>query len=118
MHRVLNFKGTEENFFFCGCTHGFHNKEFIWKKRGYNSSDEHTSAVLKIINDNIKPTDILFHLGDGFLNSTPEQVKDFLSKINCRTIYYCFGNHESSMYRIYRDQYKWIGGRKSGNLSR
>ena len=105
MNRVLHFKQTNESkVYFWGCTHFFHNPKWpvpLWKSRGYNSMEECTNSLRDKINQTCRKNDILFLVGDGFLNSTPEQVEDFLGTLNPK-IYYWWGNHESSTSKIYK----------------
>lgn len=89
---------------FTGCTHIYHNKDFIWKKRGFNDVAHHAAEVQRIINEKVKPTDTLIHLGDGFLNCSDVEAMKWLSGVHCRTICYIWGNHESSMFRAYQQR--------------
>lgn len=83
--------------------------------RGYDSSEEHTEAIKIKINKVCRPQDKLFILGDGFLNSTVEQVEDYLIGLNTE-IFYIFGNHESSIFKIYnREVQKWVMWNEQGN---
>jgi calcineurin-like phosphoesterase family protein len=108
MLKILRFSHGEApntRVFFWGCTHVFHQQPFIWKDRGHSSVEEHADSILTKINNKCTQNDILIHLGDGFLNSTPEMVDEFLGFINPR-VYYLWGNHESSMTKLYRNIYK------------
>lgn len=104
MSHCIKLKTSEDsNIFVWGCLHAFHKQPFVWQKRGYSSFEEHTESLLEKINNTCRPNDILFLLGDGFLNSEPSQVKDYLNKVKCK-ISYIFGNHESSVKRIYKEE--------------
>lgn len=70
----------------------------LWESRGYKNPSDMTEQIIKIINDFVKPKDILFNLGDLFLNSTLEQVENILSQIACQTMYCMFGNHPNPHY--------------------
>ena len=105
---ILN-QTPQTKIYFWGCTHIFHDPKWpvpLWKSRGYNSVQEHADQLLHKINSTVRDTDVLFHLGDGFLNSTPEMVDAYLDRINCKKINYLFGNHESSVKRIYKKHKK------------
>lgn len=93
----------DSQIWFTGCTHIFHKQPFIWEKRGYRSIEDHAYAVKVAINSCVRQGDTLIHLGDGFLNSTPEEVSQWLGGIYCENIYYIWGNHESSMSKLYRE---------------
>lgn len=117
MLQPIKFENTDNSkVYFWGCLHVFHDPKWdvpIWKGRGYNSVEEHAQGIKDKINNTCGPEDHLFIIGDGFLNSTPEQCANFLFSLN-PTIHYLFGNHESStikLYRQYRDyQYEYIVG--------
>jgi calcineurin-like phosphoesterase family protein len=104
MIKQFKFKGANNTIWFTCCPHIFHTKPFIWQKRGYNSFEEHANDIVHIINSYVKKDDTLFVLGDGFLNSTEEQVKKWWKRINCDNIKYVFGNHEGSMKKIYKQE--------------
>lgn len=103
MYKRLRINDRQENIWICGCLHIFHRPEFIWKKRGFNSIQEHVDGVAHIINEFVKPTDTLIVLGDGFLNATDELVTNWWNRINCLNVKYIFGNHESCMGRLYKN---------------
>jgi calcineurin-like phosphoesterase family protein len=90
--------------FFWGCTHTYHDPHWpipLWRMRGYSSVEEHAQGIKEKINSTCSTTDTLFLLGDGFLTSSPEQVEEFLLGLNPQ-IQYIWGNHESSITRLYR----------------
>lgn len=102
MLKPIKFEQTEtQKIYFWGCTHVFHKKDFIWQKRGYSSMEEHAEAIRNKINSTCTEHDILFHLGDGFLNSSIEQVEPYLHSLKPK-IQYILGNHESSITKLYR----------------
>lgn len=107
MNKRLKFTTSkEQNIWFSSDWHAYHNPINwdvpIWRQRGYNSAQKCTNDIILKINKDIKFNDILIYLGDGFLNSTPEQVESFFQRINCQNIYYLWGNHESSTSKIYK----------------
>ena len=96
-------QSTDTKIYFWGCTHIFHDPNWeipIWNSRGYKSVDEHAESIRYKINSTCSQSDILIHLGDGFLNSSPEKVESYLNSLNTN-IYYIWGNHESSTYKLY-----------------
>lgn len=95
--------GIEQNVFFTSDTHFNHNKEFVFKSRGYNDRYEHNEALITKINECIRAQDILFHLGDFCLNITPPEFQTIISRINCQNIYYIWGNHNSCIRKYYED---------------
>ncbi len=85
-----------------------HRREFIWESRGYKSPEDHTDSIISTVNDYVKENDILFNLGDLCLNTTPEEIENYLSRIVCKNIWCLFGNHnnphEKTIYRPVRDK--------------
>jgi calcineurin-like phosphoesterase family protein len=79
-----------------------HKKEFIWKKRGYNSPEEHDRGVISKINKLVLPYDNLWYLGDFCLNTSEQQFESYLSQISCQNINLIWGNHPNPIYKIYR----------------
>lgn len=75
-------------------THFNHNKDFIWKARGFNSVEEMNNEIIKRWNNIVKPDDIVYHLGDvimGDLNSGIEIINQLNGKIRL-----AIGNHDTS----------------------
>ena len=89
--------------FFTSDTHFNHAKNFIFEARGYKSVTEHNDALIAKINEVVRPEDTLIHLGDFCLNITPPEFEEILRRINCQTIYYIWGNHNSCIRRYYED---------------
>ena len=89
--------------FFTSDTHFNHAKNFIFEARGYKSVAEHNDALIAKINEVVRPEDTLIHLGDFCLNITPPEFEEILRRINCQTIYYIWGNHNSCIRRYYED---------------
>lgn len=110
MYRIIKHTWAEKNdIFFCSDPHAFHNPSWdipLWKSRGYESAEEAAVDKIAKINAKVGPDQTLYCLGDGFLNATDEQCLDWLSQINCKNIRYLFGNHESNMYRLYKQAVK------------
>ena len=48
-------------------THLGHDRDFIWKPRGFNSIDEMNNEIIKRWNEKVQPEDIVYHLGDVML---------------------------------------------------
>ena len=102
--RPLKLNHSDDNrVFFTSDSHFNHDKEFIYKSRGYNNRYEHNDALIAKINEVVRPQDTLIHLGDFCLNITPPEFEEILRRINCQTIYYIWGNHNSCIRRYYED---------------
>ena len=74
-------------------THFNHNKEFLWKPRGFTSVEEMNTAIIENWNSVIKPDDIVYHLGDvimGDLEAGIEIIKQLNGNIKL-----AIGNHDT-----------------------
>lgn len=110
MHKLIKHKWEDkDNIYFSSDWHNFHDPNWdcpIWKMRGYTSPEESWEDVLTKVNSRVGEFDTLYYLGDMFLNATDEQCLDWLSKVNCNLIYIILGNHESNIYRLYKNYIK------------
>ena len=88
-------------------THFCHNKEFIYKARGFNSLEEMESFI---INDwqKVQDDDVVYVLGDFFLGEDYAKINEILSKLKGK-IYLLRGNHDTDAKMQY---YTEIWGNK------
>lgn len=91
----------EQRVFFTSDSHFFHDRDFIYAKRGYSNRYEHNEGLINKINECVRENDVICHLGDYCLNVTMAEFEDTLRKINCNRIYYIFGNHNSCIRKFY-----------------
>ena len=111
MIKTLKYRSDVNcRFFVTSDTHFNHNKDFVYAARGFNSIQAHNEGLINKINERVKENDTLFHLGDFCLNSTEEDFENFLSRINCRNIYFIWGNHNHPLEKIYRREVKKLWG--------
>lgn len=110
MYKILKFSWEDRHkHYWVSDLHTNHDPNWpvpIWKSRGYSSADECREHQLEEINSRVSEDSILWNLGDNFLNSTDDQVIEWYSKIKCKNVYYLFGNHESVLYRLYKNMVK------------
>lgn len=102
MIKVIKFNDPSQKKFFTSDLHLYHDQEFIWKEEKYQSALDRVNKIRVKINEIVGHKDILFITGDSFLNTTEELVVNFFRSIVCQNIYYVFGNHESSINRLYK----------------
>lgn len=76
-------------------THFGHNREFIWKSRGFCSIEEHDEILVENFNKVVKTNDTVYFLGD-FTYGDP--IKYFL-KLNCNNWFWVHGNHDGRIYQ-------------------
>lgn len=75
-------------------THFNHNKDFIWRARGFNSIEEMNEAIIYNWNKKVQDDDIVYHLGDlimGDLDEGLEKIKQLKGKIRLT-----IGNHDTN----------------------
>jgi calcineurin-like phosphoesterase family protein len=108
MNLQFKFQHTD-NIFATADTHFNHDKEFIWKARGYKSKENHTKGVIEKINQLVKPDDKLIHCGDLSLNSTVADLWHYHNAINCNNIYLLWGNHNNPLWKVYREEIEQAG---------
>lgn len=99
MNSFLKVNTNNRQVWFVSDIHANHDKDFIWKARGFSSAKDFTKYSIEKINTLIRKDDILFNLGDWFLNSTEDDIAEYFEQINCDNIYYIYGNHESILGR-------------------
>ena len=102
--RPLKLRHSDEHrVWFTSDTHFNHDKEFIYKSRGYSNRYEHNDALINKINELVRVEDTLIHLGDFCLNITMPEFEEILGRINCQNILYIWGNHNSCIRRMYEE---------------
>lgn len=78
-----------------------HNKDFVYKERGFNSIAEHNEAIVRNWNTTVSDNDIVYVLGDSMLNDDDTTVSKYLKQLRGH-IFYIIGNHDTARrLRIY-----------------
>lgn len=75
-------------------THFNHNKDFIYKSRGFQSVEEMNSRMIENWNNTVDKNDIVYHLGDFFLGDS-EAGLNIIRQLNGK-IRLAIGNHDTS----------------------
>ena len=83
------------NIFFTSDTHFGHNRSFLLEPRGFKFTEDMNEAIIERWNKIVKPDDIVYHLGDMFLNNNEIGVK-CMKRLN-GTIFMIWGNHDSDV---------------------
>ncbi len=73
--------------------HFNHNKEFIWKARGFSSVKDMNIKLVSNWNSRVKNEDTVFVLGDMFMGRDTELSKRILQELKGK-IYLILGNHD------------------------
>lgn len=74
--------------------HLAHDKEFLYKPRGFANPREHAETVIELINDLVAPQDELYILGDLVLSDINKGM-EYLDAIRCRNVNFIIGNHDT-----------------------
>ena len=104
-YRPVKVEAKNHEVLFWGCLHYGHNPKWdvpIWKRRGFNSSEEHDEAIIR--NWNSKATDktVGFLLGDimfGF--GGEEKFKKLMSRLNFHRVFVMSGNHTAGWHQTF-----------------
>lgn len=81
--------------YFTSDLHIGHDKEFIWKARGFSSIEEHDTEILKRWNSIIKPEDTVYILGDLCLGGDESEWNRIFCNLNGDKTIIC-GNHDTT----------------------
>ena len=79
---------------FCSDWHFNHDKEFIWKDRGFNSVNEMNEEIVKRHNSVVAEDDDVYVLGDLCMSENIEANKAFIERLN-GNIHIVLGNHDT-----------------------
>lgn len=71
-----------------------HDREFIWKVRGFSSIEDMNESIIENFNSIVKPDDELYLLGDLCLGPDLENNREYLSRLNGR-LHLVYGNHDT-----------------------
>jgi len=106
MLNKLKFPAPSENFnvFYVSCLHFGHNKEFLYKPRGFNSVEEHDSVVTTRWNERVTNNDVVHSIGDTLFGENGEArlIKHF-NELNFSKLFLSPGNHFAGWHQAYRE---------------
>lgn len=78
--------------------HFFHDREFVWKVRGFDNVEEMNQAIIDRHNAIVNPDDIVYVLGDCVLGGSSSEVlqkgKELIEQLNGE-IHIIRGNHDT-----------------------
>ena len=102
MYKTLKITGDENEIRFTSDNHHFHNKEFLWGKRGFKDVTEHHEALVSGWNRVCNENTIVFHLGD-FIFGDPEGKLFYqvIDRLIFKELYLLTGNHNSGQRAAY-----------------
>jgi calcineurin-like phosphoesterase family protein len=85
------------NIFFTSDTHFGHKNIIEYSKRPFASVEEMDDALIENINREVKPNDLLYHLGDWAMWRGHEGYR---RRIHCRNIVLILGNHDRHQSKL------------------
>lgn len=89
--------------------HFFHNKEFVYKFRGFNSVEEMNEKIVENHNNVVRPQDDVYILGDLLLGGADnlDEGIELLEQLNGK-IHLVRGNHDTDRrWRAYQTECNW-----------
>ena len=103
----MKFSSTERDVWFTSDTHYSHRNltkgGTLWdnddKCRDFSDELEMNELIVKNINDNVKPQDVLFHDGDWSFGGV-DRIEEFRSRIRCNTVHLIRGNHDKHLRKL------------------
>ena len=94
------------NIWFTSDLHFGHDREFVWKARGFNSVEEMNQAIVTRFNQKVDLNDTVYILGDIMLGDN-NMGEHYLSQLNGKKII-ILGNHDTNprieIYKKYAEE--------------
>lgn len=91
----------EKKIWFCSDWHFCHQKEFLWKDRGFNSVEEHCEEIVRRHNSLVSDEDEVYVLGDLMLNDNEKGLK-YIKRMK-GNLHIILGNHDTgTRIQLYR----------------
>lgn len=111
--KKLSLKSKDQRIWFVADLHLGHAKDFILGPRGYTNVDEALAHQWLMLTETIKPTDIVFNLGDAVIGAGERSVEYAKRVVHlpCKQQYYLWGNHNAGMQQLYDDCRRDFGAR-------
>lgn len=104
MYHTLKLTHTSANkVFFVSDLHYGHDRDFIYKTRGYNSVEEHDRNIIEKWNAVVTANDIVLNLGDIiFGHDAYPRLMGLINRLNFKEMYLSGGNHLSGFESLIR----------------
>ena len=81
--------------YFTSDLHIGHDKDFIWRPRGFSSVEEHDTEILKRWNSIVTPEDTVYILGDLCMSGN-EKEWNRVYKVKKKKKIVIWGNHDTN----------------------
>ena len=82
-----------QNIYFLSDSHFHHSNVISYDKREFTSVEEMNETMILKWNKTIKPTDLVFYLGDFSFSRDKQKTKELAHRLN-GVIHYIMGNHD------------------------
>jgi calcineurin-like phosphoesterase family protein len=81
-----------------------HDKEFLWGKRGFKSSEEHVQTIFNRLAKIADDDHVLINLGDATFRDPERKTFDRLAALPFHKHFHIWGNHPSGAKQAYRQE--------------
>lgn len=96
-----------KDIYFCSDFHFCHNKDFIYKERGFSSIEEMNEVIIQRYNSLVREEDLVFILGDLMLNDNKKGIELCKRLHGQKKIIY--GNHDTTTRQGLYEQFSLRG---------
>lgn len=99
-------------YWFTSDLHFDHANIIEYSKRPFTNVEDMNLALLDNLNTSVKAADRLFILGDFCMAWSKARPEHWLGQINCKNIYFIFGNHDKPLRKneaLCQKYFKWYG---------
>ena len=92
---------------FVSCLHFGHDREFLWKPRGFKNVTEHDETLIQRWNERVGKDDIVFSIGDTIFGQNADvRLKEIFRRLTFWKLFVSPGNHFSGWHQLYKEALK------------
>jgi calcineurin-like phosphoesterase family protein len=103
MFKPLKIQHPDEKVFFVSDLHYGHDKDFIWKPRGFSNAKDCNEALVQTWNTRVPDDGIVFHVGDFIIKAEAADFWALVRRLKFKTLYLLWGNHNSGQGQAYKN---------------
>lgn len=104
MLKTVKISHPENDVWFVSDMHFYHDRDFVYGKRGFGSMQEHNDTLIDRWNAHLTDESIVVHLGDFcFGDPDGKRFKELVARLRFRTMYMHPGNHVSGYLAVYKE---------------
>ena len=97
---------NDKRLVFVSDLHLNHDKEFLWGKRGFESSEQHVETIFRQLGEIANDDTVLVNLGDATFRDNDRKYFDQLAALPFHAHYHIWGNHPSGAKQAYKEAIK------------